>query len=417
DIISKLPKDIFHQVLSRLDTKEAVRTSFVSKKWETLWNSIPILNFNSMDFRNLKSFKKFVNYVLSLRDDDCTVHAVSFHRGSTDNGLMNKVIDYAVTHSVRHLNVSGSEFSLFTPSLFTPSPKFYNCQTLQNLALRNFRDVSLPMEASLFNSLTALHLKECTLVQNKDIRSYNPDECFDPFLGCVNLKFLCLHNSMFSGGKTLKLNLPQVVSLTIKGIMYYRSGSGEAKVELFAPKLTSLSFTSCGAFCFSKMDTSSLECVFVDIIPGFYVLVDPGDANKMNKDLIKMMEGLQNAQFLTLTYQTIEAKICEEDIISKLPKDIFHQVLSRLDTKEAVRTSFVSKKWETLWNSIPILNFNSMDFRNLKSFKKFVNYVLSLRDDDCTVHAVSFHRGSTDNGLMNKVIDYAVTHSVRNLNV
>ncbi|GAV88730.1 F-box domain-containing protein, partial [Cephalotus follicularis] len=259
DIISKLPQDIFHQVLSLLDTKDAVRTSFVSKKWETLWNSIPTLNFNSTDFRTLKSFKKFVNYVLSLRDNDCNVHTIRYHReGSTDKSLMNKVINYAVTHSVRYLKVSASDFPPFTPSR-----KFFKCQSLQNLALRNFRDVWFPVEASLFNSLTILNFKECTIVHNKNIRNYNPDECFDPFLGCVNLKFLCLQDCLFSGGKTLKLTLPKVVNLTIVRLIYESNNStnnGEAKVELFAPKMTAFNFSSSSrALCFSKMDISSLE--------------------------------------------------------------------------------------------------------------------------------------------------------------
>ncbi|KAI9118763.1 hypothetical protein K1719_010208 [Acacia pycnantha] len=56
---SELPEKVLSHILSFLPTKEAVRTSVLSKRWEYIWTSIPKLRFHhhftepSMDFVNI----------------------------------------------------------------------------------------------------------------------------------------------------------------------------------------------------------------------------------------------------------------------------------------------------------------------------------------------------------------------------
>lgn len=52
----------------------------------------------------------------------------------------------------------------------------------------------------------------------------------------------------------------------------------------------------------------------------------------------------------------------EKDRISALPDCLLLDLLSRLDsTKEAIRTGTLSKRWEHLWPSVPVLIFNDLD--------------------------------------------------------
>lgn len=46
DRISQLPKSIMDQILFRLPAQDAVRMSFLSTTWKSLWNSLPVSEFN-----------------------------------------------------------------------------------------------------------------------------------------------------------------------------------------------------------------------------------------------------------------------------------------------------------------------------------------------------------------------------------
>ncbi|KAL0448949.1 UNVERIFIED_CONTAM: putative F-box/FBD/LRR-repeat protein [Sesamum latifolium] len=63
-----------------------------------------------------------------------------------------------------------------------------------------------------------------------------------------------------------------------------------------------------------------------------------------------------------LNSKTLENKY-EEDKISSLPEPILHYILSYLPTKDAVKTSALSKTWKATWKSFPILDFNQYSFQ------------------------------------------------------
>ncbi|PQP92359.1 putative FBD-associated F-box protein [Prunus yedoensis var. nudiflora] len=46
DRISQLPESIMQQILFRLPAQDAVRMSFLSTTWKSLWNSLPVSEFN-----------------------------------------------------------------------------------------------------------------------------------------------------------------------------------------------------------------------------------------------------------------------------------------------------------------------------------------------------------------------------------
>ena len=63
----------------------------------------------------------------------------------------------------------------------------------------------------------------------------------------------------------------------------------------------------------------------------------------------------------------MDEKIYAVDRISDLPEFILHHILSLLSRKEAAKTGLLSKKWNCLWSSFPILDFDQMRYFNLHS--------------------------------------------------
>lgn len=64
----------------------------------------------------------------------------------------------------------------------------------------------------------------------------------------------------------------------------------------------------------------------------------------------------------------------EEDRISRLTDELIHHIM---DTKYAVQTSLLSKRWIHVWKSLPFLNFNNWT----ESFLEFVYFVFISRYD------------------------------------
>ena len=54
----------------------------------------------------------------------------------------------------------------------------------------------------------------------------------------------------------------------------------------------------------------------------------------------------------------MDEKIDALNRISDLPEFIMHHILSFLPRKEAVKTSLLSTKWNCVWSSFPILDFD-----------------------------------------------------------
>ncbi|XP_076888853.1 putative F-box/FBD/LRR-repeat protein At4g03220 [Bidens hawaiensis] len=67
---------------------------------------------------------------------------------------------------------------------------------------------------------------------------------------------------------------------------------------------------------------------------------------------------------------------------------------------------------------MPYLTFSSEDFTTLPKFSKFVTDVLSRRDNLTEVHSVKLSfRGKMSQGFVKRILSYAVSHNVQQLNV
>ena len=58
----------------------------------------------------------------------------------------------------------------------------------------------------------------------------------------------------------------------------------------------------------------------------------------------------------------MDEKIDMMDRISNLPEFNLHHILSFLPRKEASKTCLLSKEWNCVWSSFPILDFDQDEF-------------------------------------------------------
>ncbi|KAI5339021.1 hypothetical protein L3X38_018293 [Prunus dulcis] len=79
-----------------------------------------------------------------------------------------------------------------------------------------------------------------------------------------------------------------------------------------------------------------------------------------------------------------------QDQISPLPDEILIGILSRLNTREASRTSAISKRWRNLWTHVTCLNFDEDVVQN----KRFDQFEISARAKWVT-QVLQLHQGST----------------------
>ncbi|RYR40379.1 hypothetical protein Ahy_A09g046134 isoform B [Arachis hypogaea] len=113
DRLGDLPDCLIHHILSFMETKDAIRTCVLSKRWRYIWASVPCLNFSSKSFNRLVDFKKFVLWVLSHRDDSQVKVLIYYRFG----------VDYATDH-----------FTLCYTGIDCLNP-FATCVNLKNLHL------------------------------------------------------------------------------------------------------------------------------------------------------------------------------------------------------------------------------------------------------------------------------------------
>ncbi|XP_021297313.1 putative FBD-associated F-box protein At5g56410 [Herrania umbratica] len=142
DRISELTDELLLKIMSFLNTKHAVQTCVLSKRWKTLWESLPYLdfNYNTFPFKRkivhlddpdrgevgikVLSLSNFIGQVLFRRCPiDLVKVCVQSPNYNPHASVLVSLICYAVKHNVQHLTFQltyrgGLPFSL-PQSLYT----------------------------------------------------------------------------------------------------------------------------------------------------------------------------------------------------------------------------------------------------------------------------------------------------------
>ncbi|CAJ2678311.1 unnamed protein product [Trifolium pratense] len=255
DTLSDLPQCVLVHILLFLNTKEAVRTCILSKRWKPIWKYIPTLKLHYSNFSTLKSFDKFVSRVLSLRDNSIVLDTVDFDRnGSIESGLLKRVANYVLSRNVKlrqlGIDVKGDIGHIL--------PCISSCQTLTSLKLSvkpkgryNYGRTPFPKSLDL-PALTCLHLGNFAFCAGEDGR-------IEPFSAFNMLNSLILDNCSVKDAQNLYITSETLVSLTMcnHSFDFYL-------IELSAPSLCTFAFTGTPYQIFRGSGLSSVKQVDID---------------------------------------------------------------------------------------------------------------------------------------------------------
>ncbi|XP_076913998.1 F-box protein At1g60400-like [Bidens hawaiensis] len=108
----------------------------------------------------------------------------------------------------------------------------------------------------------------------------------------------------------------------------------------------------------------------------------------------------------------------DTDRLSSLPDDLIHKILALSNIKQVIEKSVLSPRWRYIWTSMPYLTFSTEDFTTLPKFSKFITKFLSGRDNHTNVNSMKLtFRGKASQTFVKKIMNYAISHNVQQLNV
>ncbi|KAI7751519.1 hypothetical protein M8C21_022431 [Ambrosia artemisiifolia] len=266
DRLSVLSDDLIHRILSLINIKYAIQTSVLSSRWRFLWTSMTHLNISTDGFRTVLDFSKFVNNVLSHRNDQTEVHSVNLNYYSTPSEVFLKtVLDYAFSHNIQQLTVAwlynNEEIDFPYYLLCSQSLKYLRLTASRTNSAYSFFIIlastwDLPALTTLRLDYVGLYdhnargiFSKCANLKNLTISNFNSHNFT---FRHPQLSNLTLENGNSTLDAAFNVVAPQLKNLTIRRCW--------AKHLITAPNLVSLFFSGNGDLQFST-DLYSLEKV------------------------------------------------------------------------------------------------------------------------------------------------------------
>ncbi|KAL0709902.1 hypothetical protein Bca4012_016880 [Brassica carinata] len=339
DTISKLPDSLISQILSHLPTtKEAVRTSVLSKRWKSLYLLIPALTLNANEFPNHNAFVSFIDRFLDFsREQNSILHKLklSVQKKVNDPPCATRWIDSVSSSKLNHLDVEclvNRKFLEMIPQSLCVCDTLVSLR-LHRVSLGEFECVSLPC------------LKKMVLEHNV----YANDASLESFISsCSVLEDLSIVRMAPDNIKFLRVCSKTLASLHVDYIFgedddyddegFERDGSG---VFIDAPRLTYLKFeedlsdskiiANSGSlakvnlvFLFSENDTADvIDLPKRDMIRNFFTSISGVTDMKLSAYIVEFLH--YNCEFDPL----VLPQFCN---LSRLKMKIFMSCLDILPT-------------------------------------------------------------------------------------
>lgn len=347
DRISSLKDILIHRIFYFLDSRLAVQTSILSKRWKFIWTTLPYLN--------LYKDVKFIENFLSRRNNDSKIKKLNISFGfAPPTYLVDEFVGYAIRHNVKVINVdllglrATIRFSTFTSTSvknLTLTLNFdrlsesdcWNLPALTNLHLIHYpREpcklpesylICLPSLQTLFldrwelpesitlPALKTLGLRSCTLPREvwdlpalltlklDDVAF--PEDTSEFFTALVNLQNLIMSFRKQELDDWV-INCPELENLTINVEMSATSNGGE--ITVLSRKIRN--FNAVGYFPITFED-SELKHVNIKLWDSTKYKTSALKVNMetYHSQLTDMFLGLGSARTLTLDLETIKVNV------------------------------------------------------------------------------------------------------------
>ncbi|EPS57569.1 hypothetical protein M569_17248, partial [Genlisea aurea] len=295
DRISGLPNDIIHQILSLLPIKGVARTSVLSKRWKSLWLTLPDLDFTRVESltrdaedggpilaSNTEADVLGIERLLLKRKKENSVLRLFKFRAALSFASLQRLIECAVALDVQKLDID-----IKTSDYFTFPAAILLHKRLLSLRLKSqIYEINLPSAEAIqqsFQSLTVLSLTRVDFHDESSSLNIFTDHFF-PSLKTLELE-LCY------GITNLKVQLSNLRNLTV---LYLDS---LVKMGLNSKNLEKLSVK--GSFSSTEYTQVLLSSPALKEIFWFY--------NCIVENWI--IENLTNLQKVFLYYQDSEFKL------------------------------------------------------------------------------------------------------------
>ncbi|KAJ1423769.1 F-box-like domain superfamily [Sesbania bispinosa] len=207
DRISDLPDKIIQSILSSLGTKDAVRTSVLSRRWRSQWMSVTNLDF--LEFapnmsQNRSLFMDFVERVIALREpSDIDLFALTCNV-LTDASRINSWVCSAVKHNFKHLLL---QLHQIHEEPFELAHCLFTCETLRIAVI--MADILLKLPSSIhFSNLKSLTLQYVVFPDNQSTQVL--------FSGLPFLEKLSLDRCSWWNVQAVTIALPMLKKLDIR---------------------------------------------------------------------------------------------------------------------------------------------------------------------------------------------------------
>ena len=270
DKISTLPDSLLSHILSFLPARHAVATSILSKRWRSVWTSIPNLDFDN----DLKHFHVIYRVLLQTEPNSIKSFRISCRDLSFDPSDVTSWVSTAMRRKVQKLHLS-----LIPKETFKLPRSFYSCETIVELKLVGNFNLNVPTPVYLPS------LKKLSL-----IRVIYAKDAFDMLVcGCPVLEDLSVQTECDIAWKTCP------VALKNCSIEFIRFKGDNYKLDINASSIQCLSLTGkLNGDNYHIRNTNSL------VEAKFYVFADEGDT----RYLVSLLGSLRQAKILSLSSAT-----------------------------------------------------------------------------------------------------------------
>ncbi|KAA8519879.1 hypothetical protein F0562_014211 [Nyssa sinensis] len=312
DRISSLPDTVLVHILSFLPTKDAIKTTVLSKKWQFLWTLVPTLHFYDPKLlRNgdIHSFVNFIDQTLILHNaPKITKFRLELDYYAVFKSRVNLWVRFAVRREVEELDLDllgAKVIEEFYGKPYKLPINFCMCSTVTKLSLRycrfTYRNRTICWKSIKSLSLGYMQLTDALI---RDI-----------LLGTPVLEVLELREC--SGLNRLDINSERLNRLGIYG--YGDFCKSDSDLVISAPKLRSLGIyglfrRKCRLVNVKSLDDATLK---------FKLLDGHGNRDNSDKGYCKIMEelllSLISVKNLTIATWCIQVSSILEVVIKHLP--------------------------------------------------------------------------------------------------
>ncbi|KAI3907673.1 hypothetical protein MKW98_016317 [Papaver atlanticum] len=392
DRISNLPDSLIEHILSFTDTKSAVQTCVLAKRWRYIWISLPVLTFydtyHSIDedfgVNPTKRFIKFVDKVLSLRDNNSDIRRFDLHYdvyfSTTDEiySCMDRWIATAVSHNVQEMCIC------VTPDRDFEIPLcLCTCKSLTKLELElsGYGDSYYYTEIILPDHEMSLPLLKSLRLILWDI-SFDDEELTNRFFSSFpSLESLVMrvHDNPFPE-MNLNISLPKLKYFEFDSWGY----ESNCEVKLHAPSLSSFIFRSYLSTNLSLMNLSSLATADIEIRIGRSEVPEMCAQRAMG-----LLRGIHDVEVLTLDHNFLEVEFDPDNIGDdwdaglSLPCRICHLKIAEIKglRGHAIELKFLELllKHATVLEKVVLTNYSTeQDSEREKRMTKFSETLLTF---------------------------------------